>query len=121
MGVNRHKQQYFIFDTAAGLCGIAWNEVGITRLQLPTPSQDATQRMLRRRGEPPPEVLEAVAAIKSYFVGEPVDIAALTLDLSAHHEFYRRIYEAARRLGLGAHHSLRRVGETGRRDIGGGA
>jgi len=60
MGQKAH--QYFIFETAGGLCGIAWNSVGITRFQLPTKSAEATRRILLRRlpgaepGTPPPEV-----------------------------------------------------------------
>jgi methylated-DNA-[protein]-cysteine S-methyltransferase len=31
-------QHYLIFETAAGFCGIAWSEAGVTRFQLPTRS-----------------------------------------------------------------------------------
>jgi methylated-DNA-[protein]-cysteine S-methyltransferase len=36
MGQTTHH--YLIFETASGFCGIAWNGVGITCLQLPTKS-----------------------------------------------------------------------------------
>ncbi|MBV9219975.1 MAG: cysteine methyltransferase, partial [Methylobacteriaceae bacterium] len=60
--MGQAAQHYLIFETAGGFCGIAWNDVGITRFQLPTRSAEATERMLLRRlpgaepGAPTPEV-----------------------------------------------------------------
>ena len=47
MGQAPHH--YLIFETAGGFCGIAWNNVGITRFQLPTRSAVAAERTLLRR------------------------------------------------------------------------
>ena len=47
MGQTAHH--YLIFDTEGGFCGIAWNNVGITRFQLPTKSAEAAERALLRR------------------------------------------------------------------------
>src|SRR5690348_6374126 len=96
-------QRYLIFETAGGFCGIAWNETGITRFQLPTRSAEATERLLRRRvpdaapGAPPPEVAEAVAAVTRYFAGEETDFSAVRLDLGEQAPFFAQIYAAARR------------------------
>jgi methylated-DNA-[protein]-cysteine S-methyltransferase len=100
-------QHYFIFETAGGFCGIAWNDVGITRFQLPTKSAEATERILLRRapgaepGAPTPEVVEAVAAVKRYFDGEETDFSAFKLDLGEQDPFFKQIYAAARRVGWG--------------------
>ena len=57
------------FRNRGGFCGIAWNDAGITRFQLPTKSATATERMLLRQvpvakpREPTPEVAEAVASV----------------------------------------------------------
>ena len=105
MGQTVHH--YFIFETVGGYCGIAWNEVGITRFQLPTRSAEATERLLRRRvpgavpGEPTPEVAETVAAIKRYFAGEETDFSAVKLDLGEQDAFLAQIYAAVRRVGWG--------------------
>ena len=67
MGQSAHH--YCIFETAGGFCGIAWNDVGIRRFQLPTRSAETTERSLLRRlpgaqpGTPTPEVAEAIAAV----------------------------------------------------------
>ena len=80
MGEAPHH--YLIFETTGGFCGIAWNNVGITRFQLPTKSAVAAERTLLRRvpgaerSAPIPEVVEAVAAVKRYFEGEETDFSA---------------------------------------------
>ena len=38
MGQAAHH--YLIFETRGGFCGIAWNNVGITRFQLPAKSAE---------------------------------------------------------------------------------
>jgi methylated-DNA-[protein]-cysteine S-methyltransferase len=99
--------RYFVFETAAGFCGIAWNDVGITRFQLPAKSAEATERLVRRRlpsaepGEPPPTVAAAIAAAQRYFAGEETDFSGFTLDLDEQLPFFRQIYVAARRVGWG--------------------
>jgi len=99
--------RYFVFETAAGFCGIAWNDAGITRFQLPAKSAEAAARLVQRRipaaepGEPPPTVREAVAAAQRYFAGEEVDFSGFTLDLAGQLPFFKQIYAAARRVGWG--------------------
>ncbi|TCU38649.1 methylated-DNA--[protein]-cysteine S-methyltransferase [Rhizobium azibense] len=99
--------QYLIFETAGGFCGIAWNEIGIARFQLPTSAADATERLLLRRlpaaepGTPTAEVAEAVAAVKRYFDGKETDFSDVKLDLEGQDAFFKCIYAAARRVGWG--------------------
>jgi len=105
MGQSVHH--YCIFETAGGFCGIAWNNVGITRFLLPTGSAESTERSLLRRlpgaqpGPPAPEVTEAIAAVKRYFAGEETDFSGFTLDLGEQDAFFQRIYAAARQVGWG--------------------
>ena len=105
MGNAAHN--YFIFETEGGFCGIAWNNVGITRFQLPARSAEATERSLLRRtpgaerGALTPDVAEAIAAVKRYFVGEKTDFSSFHLDLGEQDAFITRIYAAARRVGWG--------------------
>jgi len=99
--------RYTIFETAAGFCGIAWNDTGITRFQLPAKSAEGAERLVRRRlpsaapGEPPPRVREALAAATRYFAGEETDFSGFTLDLEGQLPFFRQVYAAARRVGWG--------------------
>jgi methylated-DNA-[protein]-cysteine S-methyltransferase len=96
-----------VFETAAGFCALAWNDVGIARMQLPTPSRAAAEGFLLRRlpnltlGEPTPEVTKLVAAIQLYFAGEKIDFSDVTLDLTVQDPFYRQVYATVRRVGWG--------------------
>ena len=100
-------QQYHVFGTAGGFCGIAWNAVGITRFQLPAENASATERNLLRRvpgaepATPPQSVLDTVSAVRRYFAGEETDFSNVELDLAGQAEFFMRIYAAARRIGWG--------------------
>ncbi len=99
--------QYLIFETASGSCGIAWNGTGISRFQLPSRTAIATERNMLRRlpdatpSTPPPEVGEAVAAVRRYFDGEKIDFSSVQLDLDGQDGLFRRIYAATRRVGWG--------------------
>jgi methylated-DNA-[protein]-cysteine S-methyltransferase len=105
--MGQTANHYLIFETAGGFCGIAWNNVGITRFQLPTRSADATKRILLRRvpgaepTAPTPEVVEVVAAVKRYFAGEETDFSGVKLDLGEQDPFFERIYTAVRQVGWG--------------------
>jgi methylated-DNA-[protein]-cysteine S-methyltransferase len=105
--VSQAPHHYLIFETAGGFCGIAWNNVGITRFQLPIKSAAATERTLLRRvpgaehGAPTAEVIEAVAAVKRYFEGEQTEFSGFRLDLGEQDPFFEQTYAAARRIGWG--------------------
>lgn len=98
---------YHIFETAAGFCGIAWREAGISRFQLPTSSAESTERLLKRRlpkavpAKATPQVEEAIAAVKRYFEGERIDFSGVAIDLEEQDELFRTIYTATRRIGWG--------------------
>ncbi|OWV96334.1 methylated-DNA--[protein]-cysteine S-methyltransferase [Rhizobium sp. R693] len=103
----QQAMHYLIFKTAGGFCGIAWNDVGITRFQLPTSSAEATERLLLRRipgaepATPPSSVAEAVVAVKRYFSGEPTDFSTVKVDLAGQDAFFKQVYDAARQIGWG--------------------
>lgn len=105
--MSRSGRHYEIFETAAGWCGIAWNQAGIVRFTLPTSSEASAERlMLRRmpeitRAAPPAEVAETMDAAQRYFAGEPVDFARIRLDLGPQDTFFAKIYDAVRQLGWG--------------------
>lgn len=99
--------RYTVFETAGGFCGIAWNDVGITRFQLPTKSEGSTEKLVLRRvpeaerSAPPVRVQETIAAVKRYFAGEAIDFSGVRLDLDDQNDFFRDIYAAARGVGWG--------------------
>lgn len=99
-------ERYCLFDTAFGLCGIVWNDRGLTRVQLPEKDAAATRARLEKRGavegEPPAAVATALAALRAYFDGAEVEFADVAVDLPAGTtDERRRIYGAARGLRWG--------------------
>lgn len=110
---------HFLFETALGVVGIAWTPRGVTRLQLPGRDPADTEKLLTgvRNGFPRPEcaaearvrlerllparIAAAVASIRRYATGEPVDLASIPVDLPHVSDFRRDIYRAARLIGHG--------------------
>jgi len=105
--MSQTTQHYAVFETQGGFCGIGWNDVGITRFQLPTRTGEATEHLMHRRAPgaqratPTAEVARAIAAAQRYFAGEAIDFSGFTLDLAGQDPFFRRIYDAARQVGWG--------------------
>lgn len=101
------KTHFLIFDTDGGPCGIAWTAAGVVRFQLPGDDAATTRRLLLRHlpdaeaAEPPPAIAEAVAGVRRYFAGEAADFSAVPLDLAGQSDFFRAIYDAARRVSWG--------------------
>jgi methylated-DNA-[protein]-cysteine S-methyltransferase len=122
-------QGYCLFDTAIGACGVAWNERGLTRVQLPESTRQATERRLRARSPgvpaqaPPPPIEQLIALLKRYFAGENVDFATVPVDLANDTSpLHRRIYDIARAVGWGRTMTYgdiaRELGEPDAREVG---
>jgi methylated-DNA-[protein]-cysteine S-methyltransferase len=98
---------HHIFETALGPCGVAWNERGLTGVQLPEASPAATERRLAAKtasagaAEPPPAIAALVEDIKRSLAGEPVDFSAVAVDLTSLDPFRRTLYETMRSLAWG--------------------
>jgi methylated-DNA-[protein]-cysteine S-methyltransferase len=93
---------YYVFETTLGLAAIAWNDVGVTRFNLPGPKETATNRLGGATpAEPPPHISAIVDQARRYFAGGRVDFDAIGLDLSHADLFRRTIYEALRKVPFG--------------------
>ena len=98
---------FALFDSALGVCAIAWSGAGITGLLLPDGDADTTQALARRRfasaGEcqPSPPVADVIADIQRLLDGEPRDLSRVRLDLTGVADFDRRVYAAITTVGPG--------------------
>ncbi|MFI5236113.1 MAG: methylated-DNA--[protein]-cysteine S-methyltransferase, partial [Gemmatimonadales bacterium] len=98
---------YTLFDTPLGRSGIAWNEDGITRIQLAEASAAATAARLEKHGARrartpvPPMVREAAKLITRHLRGHPQDFSSLPLVLEHLPPIRQRIYAAARKIPAG--------------------
>ena len=99
--------QFVLFDTALGRCGITWTERGIVGVQLPEGSDDATRaRLLRRRpnareAAPDGEALRAIEGMTALLRGERVDLTDVAVDMEDVAPFHRRVLELARTIPVG--------------------
>ena len=101
------EQQFAIFDTAIGRCGIVWGARGIVSVQLPMgderrPAPACTSAMAtsprRRRRE---KVQAAIEGMVELLAGKPNDLADIVLDLDGVPEFNRGVYDIARKIPPG--------------------
>jgi methylated-DNA-[protein]-cysteine S-methyltransferase len=108
---------FALFDTAIGRCGIVWGPRGIAGVQLPERSEAATRnRVLRRfpaarEASPRDDIQRAIDDIGALLGGERRDLNYVAIDFGEAPEFYRRVYEVARRIPAGATLSYGEVAE----------
>jgi methylated-DNA-[protein]-cysteine S-methyltransferase len=106
-----------LFDTALGRCGIAWSEQGIVQLHLPERDERQTLGRLRagspeaQETEPPDFARHAIALIVGLLSGQALELDAIPVDLRELPVFQRRVYAAARGIGVG---QTRTYGEIAR-------
>src|SRR5262245_36974094 len=77
---NDGRPGYALFDSPIGLCGIAWSERGIVRIQLPEATRTATSARLTagralREARPPAAVARAITRITRHLGGVPQDLS----------------------------------------------
>jgi methylated-DNA-[protein]-cysteine S-methyltransferase len=90
----------FVFDTALGLCGVRWNERGITEVVMP-----GSRLLLGARPDAaddlPAAVRDGVAGIIALLAGEQPDLGSITLDERDLDPFRAAVYAATRAIGPG--------------------
>ena len=102
-----HVPGIALFQTPLGLCGLAWTDRGILRVQLPEASDEATRARLTRHcpeadeSTPPADVRRAIDGITALMNGDPVDLSSVALDMEAVPPFHRRVFEIARTIPAG--------------------
>jgi methylated-DNA-[protein]-cysteine S-methyltransferase len=90
---------HFLFPTAIGVCGLAWNDVGLTGFQLPEETDALTERRLAAKGasegsvsEPPEWVLLVMVRVQRHLAGELQHFLNERIDWSRVSEFQRAVY-----------------------------
>jgi methylated-DNA-[protein]-cysteine S-methyltransferase len=122
---------HHVFDTAFGICGVAWSGRGLTAVQLPEKTGALTGRRLAAKSgsagaaSPPPWVEALIADIRRYLEGAPVDFSSVAVDLERFEPFRRKLYAALRAVGFGSTTTYRELAQRlglaeweGARDVG---
>ena len=100
-------QNFTLFDTAIGCCGVVWGPRGINAVQLPMGSEEKTRARIRQRhgdipeASPPAEVRHAIEGMVELLEGKPNDLTDVVLDLDGVPEFNRGVYDIARTIPPG--------------------
>jgi methylated-DNA-[protein]-cysteine S-methyltransferase len=101
-------QEFALFDTAIGQCGIIWGAGGIVGVQLPERHEGATRARLLRRypsareTSPPTRVQQVIDNIAGLLRGEKRDLSDAALDMEGVTQFQRSVYAVARAIPAGA-------------------
>jgi methylated-DNA-[protein]-cysteine S-methyltransferase len=102
MVANMTTEQFTIFDTAIGACGLVWSGGRVTGVQLPERDVDKTRARLQRRhpdsreAAPTPDIQRIIDDIVALLRGEARDFSNVELALETVPEFNRRVYAVAR-------------------------
>ena len=96
-----------LFDSAIGVCGLAWGANGLLGVQLPEGDAALTQARLSRRfpelefADPPQTALAAMTRVAAFLAGARDDLLDLALDMHAISVFDRNVYAEARAISPG--------------------
>jgi methylated-DNA-[protein]-cysteine S-methyltransferase len=101
------EQQFTIFGTAIGPCGIVWTERGIAGVNLPEGDEEKTRARVRKRfpdaqeAKPTPAIQKIIDEVIALIGGEKIDFSHVTLDHAPLPEFSKRVYEIVRTIPIG--------------------
>ncbi len=98
-----------LFDTAIGLCAIAWRDDTVVRFALPEASEEQTLAHITRpfggqpvtEGEPGPAIVAAIAGIRAHLAGTVDALRWIEVDLPGVPEFHRAVYAVTREIDPG--------------------
>jgi methylated-DNA-[protein]-cysteine S-methyltransferase len=99
---------FALFDTALGVCAIAWNDQeSVVAVQLPDETPGRTRSRIKSRcrnateATPPVPVADAIEAIRAMGRGERAGTADVQIDLRQVAPFDRAVYEITRTIEPG--------------------
>lgn len=102
------EQNFALFDTAIGTCGIVWGARGIFGVQLPERNAAATRARVSRRypvaqeATPTPDVQYAIDGIIALLADKKRDLTDIAIDDGGLPDFNRRVYAIVRKIPPGA-------------------
>lgn len=101
------EQHFTTFETAIGVCGVAWNARGLIGVQLPEGGAAATRARLQKRfpdaveSEPRGDAQRAIDGVVALLKGERRDLRDIAIDNSDTPDFNARVYKIVREIPPG--------------------
>ena len=98
---------YCLFDTALGMCSLAWCGDVVVGAALPDDAPDLLRARTARRHpgaleqDPPPSFVAVVEAVKALLADGRIDLADIAIDLDQVEPFDRQVLEITRRIPPG--------------------
>jgi methylated-DNA-[protein]-cysteine S-methyltransferase len=99
---------YALFPTEIGLCGVVWNETGLTGVLLPEDSEEASRTRIAKRfhgaieSSPFGAAVMAVEQIQALMIDGDTDLTGIRLDTGRLSPLLDRIYNATRAIKPGS-------------------
>lgn len=97
-----------LFNTAIGVCGIAWGPLGVLAVQLPEADSASTRERLLKgltappEGAPPPSVQAAIEGVQALLEGRAHrNLCEIALDMTRLTPFQREVYAYVRAMPPG--------------------
>jgi methylated-DNA-[protein]-cysteine S-methyltransferase len=101
-------QNFSLFETDIGLCGLAWNAVGVMGIQLPEATAAATRKRIKQRFPlaservPGAKIKLIINKLLAMLNGKPSDLRAVKLDVSELPVFHQQVYAIVREIPAGS-------------------
>jgi methylated-DNA-[protein]-cysteine S-methyltransferase len=98
---------YALFDSAIGVCGLAWRGAVVVSASLPDDDPETLRRRLARRhpgvaeSEPPPAIAAVIAEVRALMAEGTRDLAHVAVDLDGLEPFARQVLEITRAIPPG--------------------
>jgi methylated-DNA-[protein]-cysteine S-methyltransferase len=103
----RASLKFAVSESPLGALGVAWSEAGIVGSWMHEGSVERTRARITHaypnaaEANPPAAVAQAIRAAQALLSGEPCDLRAAPLDMTAISDFDRRVYDIVRTIPAG--------------------
>lgn len=105
--MEKQNAGWTTFPTSFGVCGVSWNEEGITSFSLPEASEKSLEKRLKnitgttKKSFAPPRIKELIPKVKAHLKGQMQDFSNVPVHLDGASDFMRSVYGATQNIPPG--------------------
>jgi len=108
MLMKKNNEKWTTFSTGPGICGISWNDEGVTSFHLPEASGRLIEKRLKKiTGNPEPAdvqpgwIKKVLRKVKAHMKGDVQDFSDVPLCMNENSEFQLAVFREARKIPPG--------------------